>query len=438
MDNSFILDPSRNQPLYPTTPVDLEASGLSEGVVSNLILKQLYHFSMLTGTEISDKLALPFSIIDPILNNQLLLMYIEKKGGIGLGNVMDRFSLTDRGRNYTRDLLSMDTYIGAAPVSLEDYTRYYRNLCKNKTHFSSEFLREAWKDYSIDEEYFMILGPAINSAKSCFVYGAPGTGKTTVAKQIALLINTYGGDIAIPHSIIVGGSIIRIYDPFYHKVASDDVQDPFWFNQNPFDRRWIICKRPIVISGGELTLDMLDLRYNQTTNYYEAPIQMKANGGVLIIDDFGRQFVKPKDLLNRWIVPLEERTDYLNLHTGLKFSVPFEQFNIFATNLDPKDLVDEAFLRRIRYKIAVGAPSLPIYKKIFAKECEKKNINYQESDLDILIDKYYRAKNRPLRACDPRDITDRIYDYCIYHEIPLDASAPVMEEIFASHLIDIH
>ena len=332
----------------------------------------------------------------------------------------------------------MDTYIGPAPVSLEDYSRYYRNLCKHKTHYSDEFIRDAWKDFSIDDEYYKILGPAINAAKSCFVYGAPGTGKTTVAKQIASLINIHGGNIAIPHAIIIGGSIIRIFDPFYHKVAFDDIRDPFWFNQNPFDRRWNICKRPIVISGGELTLDMLDLRYNPTTNYYEAPIQVKANGGVLIIDDFGRQFVKPKDLLNRWIVPLEERTDYLNLHTGLKFAIPFEQFNIFATNLDPKELVDEAFLRRIRYKIAVGAPSLPIYKKIFAKECAKKDIRYQEPDLDILIDKYYSSGNRLLRACDPRDITDRIIDYCAYQEIELDASLAIMDEIFSSYLAEIH
>lgn len=416
----------------PASPKTLEETGLPRSFVIDLIIKHLYRYGALLGSEIAEHIRLPFTLIDALLDEIVLNTYAEKRGGAGLGNSADRFALTERGRNYARDLLALDTYTGPAPVPLDQYTEYIRSEKVSRIRVTQERLREAWKDFILDEELFALLGPAISSGKSCFLYGPPGTGKTTIAKAVASFLDKYGGGAAIPHALIVGGSIIRIFDQVYHHPISRNRRNSDgtpWLSGDQGDRRWVLCHRPVVIVGGELTLDMLDLRYNTTSRYYEAPLQVKANCGILVIDDFGRQLVRPKDLLNRWIVPLEEKIDFLTLHTGKKFPIPFEELVIFATNLDPMDLADEAFLRRIRYKIFIGEPSVGAYKAIFDQECKNKGLSYDPHVLDQLLQKHYVSKDRLRRACDPRDLTDQIYDYCVFNNLPFDISFDILDRI---------
>ena len=428
------------QTVAPPCPQSLDEAGLSNSFVSDLLIKHLYRFGTLSGGQLAQKTCLSFPLIDNLLDDITENQYVEKRGGRGLGNSANRFSLTERGRNYGRDLLNLDTYIGPAPVPLAQYHKHLKSQNLREIPITSSLLRQAWSDFVIDGDVLEKIGPAIRSGTSCFLYGPPGTGKTTLARQIVRLFDAYGGFVAIPHAVFVGGSIIRVYDPVYHEKITDSEMKSNtveWINEPKSDLRWVLCRRPAVVCGGELTLDMLDLRYNSTTRYYEAPFQLKANGGVLIIDDFGRQLVSPRDLLNRWIVPLEERVDYLTLHTGKKFSIPFDQFIIFSTNLDPLKLADEAFLRRIRYKIHISEPSRADFIRIFQRECEKKGIRYEHDDLASAIDELYINQKRPFRACDPRDITDLILDYCLFEDVPLEVSGSLLNKVFLEYHTDI-
>ncbi|MBZ0257519.1 ATP-binding protein, partial [bacterium] len=332
------------------------------------------------------------------------------------------------------------TYTGPAPVPLPKYETYVRAHSLSNVSVTETQLRETWQGFIVDDSMFKQIGPAIRSGKSCFLYGPPGTGKSTLAKAVARFLDQSGGQVAIPHAVLVGGSVIRVYDPVHHVPIEKKLQnrDEVWLDGIvSTDRRWMMCRRPAVVVGGELTLDMLDLRYNSTTRFYEAPLQMKANGGVFTIDDFGRQMVQPKDLLNRWIIPLEERMDYLTLHTGKKFSIPFEQFVVFATNLDPADLADPAFLRRIRYKIFVGAPSKEAYLSIFKQECRKKEMALDGVNLDEFIDEFYQKPNRLLRACDPRDLTDLISDECRFNQQSTDITTDRLHHVAKSYFADL-
>lgn len=395
-----------------SAPQTLENTGISKAFVFDLILKHLYLFGELSGMNIAEKLCLPFPVLDAVLDDTVWRKYAEKRGGKGLGNAADIFGLTEKGRDYVRDIMEIDTYTGPVPVPLEQYAEVIRGKSVRRFSISEELLREAWQDFVLDDELFQQVGPAMCSGKSCFLYGPPGTGKSTIAKAISRFFDQHGGYVPVPHAVLVGGSVIRVYDPVYHQKVSEYVDDTSsaWLPQSSQDKRWVMCHRPTVTVGGELTLDMLDLRYNPTTKYYEAPLQMKANAGVFVIDDFGRQMVKPKDLLNRWIIPLEEHIDYLTLHTGKKFSIPFEQMVAFATNLDPQELTDEAFLRRIRYKVYVGELSEQAYRAIFDAECRKKSLQYTVDDVERFIKKHYKEKKNLMRACDPRDFTDAALD----------------------------
>ncbi|RJP33496.1 MAG: AAA family ATPase [Candidatus Omnitrophota bacterium] len=424
----------------PSMPESLEDTGLSDSFVKDLIVKHLYRYGTLSGREIARKLCLPFLLIDPLLDELLQRVYVEKRGGQGLGNSTDKFALTDQGRKNARDLVELDTYTGPAPIPLPQYETYVRGHGLHTISVTEKKLREAWRNFILDDEMFSQIGPAIQSGKSCFIYGPPGTGKSTLAKAVARYLDEHGGHVAIPHALLVGGSLIRIYDPVFHQRVGEnrgEQEASFLFPESQGDQRWVLCQRPTVIVGGELTLDMLDLRYNVTTKYYEAPLQVKANGGVFVIDDFGRQLVKPKDLLNRWIVPLEEKIDFLTLHTGKKFSIPFEQLVVFATNLNPTELVDGAFLRRIRYKMYLGAPLESTYKLIFDKECKKKKFEYDIRDVDAFLKKYYISQDRMLRACDPRDLTDLISDYCHFNDLPNRITWEILDSIAASYFKEV-
>jgi predicted ATPase with chaperone activity len=344
-----------------------------------------------------------------ITENLLLHLYHEKFIEIrGRSKVQsNRYGILDRGWERAHRLLDLNGYIGPAPVSLEAYTEVVRWQERNKAPSSRERVAKALSGLVLPDHAVQTLGLVVDSRRSLFLTGPPGSGKTTAAMA---LHDALEGDVWIPHAIEVSGQIIRVFDPHWHDPVSPE---PAF----RYDRRWVKARRPLVVVGGELTIESMDLIYSTSVRYYEAPFQVKANGGVLIIDDFGRQRVDPKDLLNRWIIPLENHIDYLTLHTGKKIEIPFEQLLVFATNLDPHALVDEAFLRRMGYRLAFTTPSYGMYTTIFMKYIASRGLTFEPALLETLLDRYQREK-RPMKACEPRDLVERCLDICRYENRP--------------------
>jgi len=415
----------RPTPQPPQAPETLAKSGLSLMQVCDLILKQLYLQGAALGIDLARQSRLPFNVIDEGLVFLKDEKCIEVSAGDLIGRVSYRFNLTDLGRSRAREAFEQCRYVGPAPVPLEDYVRQCMQQTVTGTVCDPDSLLAAFKDFIIRPGVLDELGPAVCSGKSIFVYGPPGNGKTIIAKGLGRFLNNNGGEIFVPYAIHSENSIVTIFDPTIHAATDNDdlagtlmQSDPHaaaersrLLQSNPPDLRWRRIRRPVVITGGELTLDMLDLRYNTSANFYQAPLHIKANGGVFLIDDFGRQIVSPRDLLNRWILPLEERIDYMTLSTGKKFSVPFEQLIIFSTNLDPRELVDEAFLRRIRHKIAIGTPDRDLYTEIFQLACRQRSIPFNQDALDYLYLAYY-DKGKPPRSSDPRDLLEIVQSIC--------------------------
>jgi predicted ATPase with chaperone activity len=277
------------------------------------------------------------------------------------------------------------------------------------------------------------LGPAVNSGKALFLYGAPGNGKTVVAEGIGRAL---GSDMHVPHAIDIDGQTITMFDPVNHVPASNAGASTSVVNLAAHDRRWEGIRRPVVVVGGELTLEMLDLTFNPIARFYEAPIQMKANGGVFVVDDFGRQRMSARDLLNRWIVPLESRVDFLTLHTGRKFEIPFNVFIIFATNLKPESLADEAFLRRIPYKIRAKNPTREEYEAIFEMNCRKRGITFDPMLVDYLVTEYYEPRNLEMRACHPRDLVEQVVDQCRYQQQDLTITRAALDKACAAYFLE--
>jgi predicted ATPase with chaperone activity len=296
-------------------------------------------------------------------------------------------------------------------------------------HVTPEELVKAFAHMVVPRETLAQLGPAVNSGKSIFLFGPPGNGKTTIAEVLVSLLK---GEVVLPYAVEIDQQIIKVYDQVYHKMALD----PAASDRIRFDHRWVISKRPIVMTGGELTLETLDLIYDDTSKFYEAPFQLKANGGIFMVDDFGRQRVSPKDLLNRWIVPLEKRVDYLTLHTGKKIEIPFDMLIIFSTNLDPADLVDEAFLRRIRYKIGIESPSPEQFEEIFKRMCARKQVEYRSEAMSQIMG-IYRKKNLGLRSCHPRDIIEQLIDTARFLGQPPTLSPQLIEMACNSYFVTL-
>ena len=400
--------------LAPPAPRTLEETGLSGEAVDELVIKTLYVRGAQTGRELTTSVALPFEIVDGRLAilQQRRLVAVSGTSGPNRGSY--RFDLTDAGRERAREAMLANQYVGPAPVPLAVYEEWIRKQSLSNVQVTRENVTHELQDLVLDDELFELLGPAVNSARSIFLHGEPGNGKTTIAEMIARLL---GGAIYIPHAVDISGQTMILFDLSHHVPVGEEAVEkggPEWLSEVPrYDSRFVRIRRPVVMAGGELTLDQLDLRYDQTTGMYQAPFQLKAAGGVLIIDDFGRQHVAPGDLLNRWIVPLEKRIDFLTLHTGVKFRVPFDSLLIFATNLEPADLVDEAFLRRIQYKIEVGSPSREALTEIMRRVCESRSVPFLESSIDFLYDRYYSHGVAP-RGCHPRDIVDHIEDIARY------------------------
>jgi MoxR-like ATPase len=424
------LQPNRTD--APPAPQTLAETGLNADVVEQLLLKTLQGGEV-SGLALAERMCLPYAVFEPIIERGRAERLIEVRGSTGTTTSGYRYALTDLGRDRARQYLEINQYTGAAPVPLDAYVARMRVAATTRGYIDRPRLREGFSHLVIGDKVLEQLGPAVNANKAIFLYGPPGNGKSVIAEGLGRAI---GGDMYMPHAIEVDGHIVTMYDPISHEKLDEDVEGSSLIAAAPRDRRWVRIRRPVVIVGGELTLDMLDLTFNRTSKFYEAPLQLKANGGVFLVDDFGRQRMRPEDLLNRWIVPLESRVDYLTLHTGKKFQVPFDVLTVFATNLDPSSLADEAFLRRIPYKIAIEDPSIEEFSRIFELNCERRRLPYHQVMVAYLHRRHYRPANRPLRACQPRDILDQVTSLCRYRSLEPALTRELIDAACESYFVN--
>lgn len=394
----------------PPEPASLDAAGVTDGQLEHLVLKCLAAFGDLSGRDVAQQHCLPFRLVEPQLQAMKLAQLVAFRGSAPMNDYV--YQLTDLGRERAKKLNEVCSYFGAAPVTLNAYIESVRSQTLTKLHPTERDLKRAFEDLLISPHMLKRLGPAVNSGRGLFLYGQPGNGKTSIAERVT---KAFGDCIWVPKAIAIDGEIMRVFDPGVHETA------PLPSNGGPLhcsaiDRRWVRVRRPTIVVGGELTMDALEVNPSSGVGVSEAPIQLKSNCGTLVIDDFGRQRMTTDELLNRWIVPLEKRYDFLQLANGTKIQVPFDQLIIFSTNLEPRDLVDDAFLRRIPYKIEVPDPSEEDFRKLLEIMAPKLDVSFDPDAADYLIETHYRQQNRPFRACQPRDLLLQIVNYCRYSE----------------------
>jgi hypothetical protein len=415
MTQTTILTRTEIESMGPPAPEELMETGVAEGFLCDLALKHVGYLPDPTTAAIAERLHLPRTLTEELLQHLYREKLIEVRLQQTVGST--RYAMLDHGWERLQRVQSVCGYTGPAPVSLDDYTHMMRLQAVPSRPASLDTVSHAFNDLVLPPTLLQTLGCVINSRRSLFLTGIPGTGKTAVSERINAALP---GAIWIPYAVELDGQIIRIYDSHCHRAAPEDVTPV------EYDRRWILIERPLVIVGGELTLDDTDLKWSESARFYEAPFQMKSNGGTLVIDDFGRQRVAPHDLLNRWIVPLERRVDYLTLVTGKKLEVPFEQLVVFSTNLNEKDLVDEAFLRRMGYRARVEPPTPAAYMEIFRRAAAARGLRCEQSCLDHLLNNYM-IEHRVMKACEPRDILNRVTDICLFEGRPLELSPKLID-----------
>ncbi|MFY0523052.1 ATPase [Archangium gephyra] len=414
--------------MWPAQPRTLAESGLTATMVEELVLKAIFFAGEMRGMDIANRLKLPSTIIDEVVEGLRRQKYIDIRGGggSGVGKSTMIYQLTTFATDVLRQILDRNRYNGPAPVTLQEWIDSVKKQTVRGNRITRNRMEDQFGDLIIRDYIFDGIGPAMNSGRAIFFYGPPGNGKTAICQG---MVNCFDGEIFIPHAILIDDFIVRIYDSILHKPIEDDA------NTQSYDRRWVRCRRPLVVVGGELTLEMLDLVYSPEVKYYEAPFQMKATNGMLLIDDFGRQKVSPKDLLNRWIVPLESDVDMLTLHTGKKVQVPFDVFAAFSTNLDPSELVDDAFLRRVRYKLEVQPPDEELFHQIFEVMCRKRGVPYDADMVQYLIDTHYKPTGRRFAACQPRDLLDQMIDMARYRGRPPQLDQDLIDASVRSYFV---
>lgn len=424
-------------------PNSVEDTGVGFGQLIDLCIKTIYYGGRPSAREISEQMAVPFNIIETVLAFIKREKYVETVGSVGIGEQQYQYALTDRGNEKAAEALERNQYVGAVPVPFEEYVAVMREQSVRRQKVDAPVVDEALGDLVLSRTTRSLVGPAVNSGRSLLLYGDPGNGKSSIAKGIGKMLR---GEILIPYAIDVGGQTIRVFDPRVHTPTKNDGREESRNGLNgggppvrpdrKRDMRWVVATRPLIITGGELTLADLDLKYSPQSRFYIAPLQMKANCGILVIDDFGRQLVQPKELLNRWIVPMEARIDYLSLLSGETIEIPFELFLVFSTNIPPERLGDEAFFRRIRHKIEVGDPDEQAFLQILRLNCQNHAIPYADEGGRYLIDKYYRPKRRHFRGVHPRDITDLLLDISSFQGRTPSFTPEWIDLACASYFID--
>src|SRR5688572_18882639 len=422
--------------LHPRAPRTLEEAGLTHDFVTQLLLKVMHFGSDYTGLELAKRVGLEFSVVEPVLEFLKRSHQCEIYGGTSIGAPSYQYRITDEGRRRALLFLEQSRYVGVAPVPLRQYREYmekYRAAAPRTVN--RDRVRDSFAHLVISQKVLDQVGPAVAAGHSMFVYGPPGNGKTVIAQAIRNLLD---GEIAIPHALEVEGQIIKFFDPVNHEPLAGDANllNGGLMRGSLADGRWVRCRRPMVMVGGELTLQALDLTYSTTMGFYTAPVQAMANGGVLVIDDFGRQACSPRDLLNRWIVPLESRVDFLTMQTGQKFDLPFMVLVVFATNIKPAELVDEAFLRRIHYKVFAESPTREDFNQIFENYCHYRKLTYDPAMVDHLLMNYFRPRGIKIRGCHPRDLIEQALAHAEYVGQPPRLTNELLEAACAGYFVD--
>ncbi len=409
---------------FPDEPLTREQTGLSATEIESLILKLLLNCGVATGRAISEHIRLPFAVIKIELASLKIQLLVSYRDGAPMNDY--EYELTELGVARARRRAEVCTYFGAAPVRMPKYIEAIEKQSIGNATPRLADLQRAFADLQMPQAVISQIGQAVNAGKSLFLYGAPGNGKTCIAERVIRAVSEY---IWIPKCVTVTDEIIRVYDPSMHEEVPlvDESKDDQLLESLKIDRRWVRIRRPTIVTGGELTLDMLECKLNPATGINEAPLQLKSNGGALIIDDFGRQRMSTTELLNRWIVPLEKGYDYLTLRSGRHLEVPFAQLLVFSTNLDPRDIVDEAFLRRIPYKIEVFDPTEEEYCRLFLNLARKMGFAFSDDIVDFLLERHYRKQKRPLRYCHARDLLLQVKNLNEFHELPMQITEMALD-----------
>jgi predicted ATPase with chaperone activity len=402
-------------------PQTIEETGLDFSLVLDLVVKSIYFSGRPSARQICAQVALQFSVVDEVLTFLKREQLAEVVGSSGMGEQLYQYSLSGKGFEKAEEALARNQYIGPAPVSFSSYLDVIERQSVRSVRVSPDVVEAATSHIVLSPDVPAALGPAVNSARSMLLYGGSGNGKSTITNAIGRMLP---GEVLIPYAIDIGGIIIKVFDPRVHnEIPIEQQRDRRASEMNGSaaaaerrrDRRWVVARRPMISVGGELTLKDLELRYSPQSQFYIAPLQWKANGGIMVVDDFGRQMIQPKELLNRWIVPMEERVDHLSLHTGDVVEVPFDVLLIFSTNLHPSQLGDEAFFRRIRHKIEIPDPTREQFLEILARVCQQRELPLDPKAAHYLIEEYYDRTGRGFKGCHPRDIVDLMVDICVYH-----------------------
>jgi hypothetical protein len=420
--------------IVPPLPDSLADTGIAESVVEQLILKYLYYRGDILGREIARLLGLRFSLVDPLLETLKHQHQVLVRRSQGMGNNSAVFALTDSGRNLTREYMETNQYAGPLPVPLFQYAEVVRRQRFPSNWLTPDLLGAAYQHLVMEEDILAQLGPAVNSSKSFLIYGQPGNGKSALAEA---LFNIQTEPIFIPYAIECQGNIVQVYDPIYHRKIEGPTDGLSGSAEHTeFDQRWFRCKRPFIVTGGELTLEMLDLTYNKVSKIYDAPFQVKANNGIYLVDDFGRQRTTPAEILNRWIVPMERHVDYLNFQSGGKMTAPFETFVIFSTNLRPDQLGDEAFMRRIQYKMFLRSPRQPEFLKIFHRYAASHELLCSEKLAADFVQRHYVEGGQKFRRCHPRDVITHVLDVINFEGRAKELTSDILDRAFQSCFVE--